>query len=226
MSDAWKKAYYDDKDDITRYWELRHEEWLNNPDWANFPRRQAWFHERIGRLLPRLRGDPTGPWDPEASHVLDYGCGVGLYAAPLLDYYDYYQGFDTSISAIKTASDYYWEHASDKDKTRLNFAVYSGGVGGWTVAPDFRGYDLVLSITVLQHQTVPSRLAMIKNIKNLIRPGGMYVGLEWADSFSMAYDMPPIPEREWREAWLPLVIERDVPSEHPEWVQDNVWVAR
>jgi len=53
----------------------------------------------------------------------------------------------------------------------------------------------------------------------------MYVGLEMQGN-TQAFDMPPMPEDDWRKAWEPFTIRHDVPKEHPEWAQDNVWVAR
>jgi len=220
------KPYYDETDPITEYWDTRFADWLEKPDWGAYPYKQAWFRERFGHLLVSRLGTPYSTFDPEATHVLDYGCGCALYADPLLDYYDYYQGFDPSISAIATANRYYQAPEYDESRFyRMNLAVYTGKPGCWTMLPDFLGYDLVISITVLQHQPVPYRLAMIENIKSLLKPGGMYIGLEFSDRSSQAFDMPPIEESDWRKAWLPLVIERDIPVEHPTWRDDNVWTA-
>lgn len=225
MTDPAFKAYYDEQDDVVRYWEQRHSKWRENPDWGVYPAKQAWFRERFAHLLTNHRGKPYSAFDPSASTALDYGCGAALYAEPLLDYYDYYQGFDTSISALQVANAYYWEHATEEQKLRMNLAVYTGRPGEWSIGPDDPGYDLVLSITVLQHQPIPYRIAMIENIKSLLKPSGMYIGLEWNDAGTQAYDMPPFSREDWIKAWLPLEITQDIPAEHPDWANDHVWVA-
>lgn len=216
------KLFYDETDAIANYWDVRFADWLKNPDWGAYPHKQAWFNERFGHLLPRRQSEVAGGRQP-IGRVLDYGCGVGLYAVPLIERFQTYVGFDTSPVALETARIYY-KQFPDLIK-RMYFNIYTGEPGQWQMGMRSE-YDLIISITVLQHQPIPYRLAMIENIKGLLKPGGMYIGLEWADAYSQAYDMPPIPEAEWRDAWLPLIIERDIPAEHPEWRADNVWVAR
>jgi len=213
------KRYYDAGDNIRGYWDARHAAWAENPNWSTIQEKQDWFNVRFEHLLPPSFSK-TGR--PRIGKVLDYGCGCGLYAAPLVDRFWTYVGFDTSTAALKIAREYYKQFPSLlKD---MYFNEYSGEPGQWQAGMR-EEYNLVVSITVLQHQPLEYRRAMIENIKTLLKPGGMYIGLEWA-GHSEAYDMPPMAEDEWRKAWEPLVIERDNPADHPRWIEDNVWVAR
>lgn len=217
MTDA--KRYYDESDDIRNYWDLRHYDWAENPNWPIIKEKQDWFNERFEHLLPPKYSE-TGRG--QIGRVLDYGCGCGLYAGPLVDRFETYVGFDTSKSALEIAREYYKNYP---DLLRhMYFNLYDGEPGKWQSGMQAE-YNLVISITVLQHQPVPYRLAMIDNIKSLIKPGGMYIGLEWV-GHSEAYDMPPVDEDVWRKAWEPMRIERDNPSDHPKWIEDNVWLAR
>jgi len=209
------KPYYEAKDDITGYWEQRHFEWAQNPNWGQYQVKAQWFEERFDHLLPPVRGYGFSP----IGSVLDYGCGCGLYAAPLAKRFWNYTGFDTSRSAIELARQYYAAHEARK---RIGFYWYQGNPGEFGSGLK-ESFDLVLSITVLQHQPIPYRLAMIEDIKRILRPGGRYIGLEM-NGDTYAYDMPQFPRADWVAAWQPLIVRYDAPKNHPEWADDNVWV--
>lgn len=213
---------YGEADDIREYWDARHREWIAAPNWGNYPYMQNWFRERFAHLLPAPSLHPgLSLADPLTTHVLDFGCGGGLYAAPLLEHFDYYWGFDTSAAAIEVAN---LAYMFDPQRSRMSFALYTGKPGDY-VGGLGRPYDCVISITVLQHQPGSYRLAMVENIKSLLAPKGKYIGLEWIGG-TAAYDMPAMDEAVWREAWLPREIVFDVPPGHPDWVANNVWYTR
>jgi len=204
-----QKKYYTEEDGITGYWEKRYVEWLKTPDWGVFETKAAWFNSRFAHILP-IPKEPKGL-------VLDYGCGNGMYSVPLLQRFENYVGMDTSPTAIEIA-----RNRLGQSRQRAFWLSRENPKDGWQPFP---AYDLVISITVLQHQPVSRRRDIIEWIKGVIKPGGMYVGLEMQGN-TQAFDMPPMPEDDWRKAWEPFTIRHDVPKEHPEWAQDNVWVAR
>jgi len=206
-------------DDITGYWERNYQQWLAvpEPDWQIFDAKDQWFETRFEHLLPP-RQELGGRFPIGA--CLDWGCGNAMFARPLLRRFQSYYGFDTSQTAIQIAKRYWTEHKPPSD---LWLEHYTGRPGnyGRTMGKQF---DLVMSITVLQHQPLPYRLAMIQNIKQLLRPTGMYLGLEWIGD-TKAYDMPPMSEEVWRAAWWPWELTFDNPPEHPDWAANNVWTA-
>lgn len=200
------KPYYEDGDDIIGYWDRLYVDWALSPNWGVFPHKAAWFDERFDHLLP-VPPVPQG-------RVLDWGCGNGMFSTPLLRRYRHYVGWDSSVTALGIAKSYFlgqprreWAQRDLKLKPPVEY---------------WGSFDLVLSITVLQHQTPQVRLNMIEHIKALLKPGGRYIGLEMIGG-TLAYDMPPMPEETWRSAWQPLVIHFDDPPGHPEWAQNNVW---
>lgn len=201
------KRYYDETDDVIGYWDRRHAEWNEHPDWGVYPTKARWFDERFAHILPV----PEVPW----GRVLDWGCGNGMYSVPLLRRYVHYTGWDASYAAIRTARTYFSHRGGEREFMVRDLAL--------RLEPCHWGrFDLVLSITVLQHQPLPKRLAMIDNIKLLLRPGGRYVGLEMMGA-TQAYDMPPMSIDDWRAAWQPLEIVFDRPAHNPRWADDNVW---
>jgi SAM-dependent methyltransferase len=243
------KRYYDDTDDIPMYWELRYREWLKNPNWPVFKEKQDWFDVRFDHILPLQNGPITIPdslggsgWNPSKSEVLlsfmenrhylgesvfEVGCGSAMYAVPLLKRFKYYYGVDTSPTALKIAELYYKDYPEFRKRMHLYCSGPLGDLDWIFNNPELIGLkvDCVVTITVLQHQTVDRRARMINAIKNRLKPGGVYIGLEWV-GHSDAYDMPPMDDVQWREAWEPMEIVRDNPPEHPKWVEDNVWIAR
>jgi len=204
-----EKKYYDELDDVQGYWERRYVDWLKTPDWGVFEFKAAWFNSRFAHILP-IPEKPKGL-------VLDYGCGNGMYSVPLLQRYEKYVGLDTSPTAIEIARNKF-----GMSRDRAFWLSRENPQEGWHPFP---AYDLVLSITVLQHQPVSRRRDIIEWIKGVIKPGGMYVGLEMMGN-TQAYDMPPMSEGDWRKAWEPFTMTYDAPKDRPEWRDDNVWVAR
>jgi SAM-dependent methyltransferase len=214
-----EKRYYDETDDIAAYWSKRYVNWYKNPQWHVLAGKAQWFEIRFAHLLPPISDHPTGS-------VLDYGCGNAMYALPLLNHFENYTGFDTSETALEIAVDYYSHIVNPPliPGNKISLVYYDGDPGAFShiTGP----YDLVVSITVLQHQPASFRLAMIENIKSLLKPGGRYIGLEWNEISTGAYDMPGFSKQAWIDAWKPLEIAHDIPAEHPDWAEDHVWYTR
>lgn len=206
--------FYTESDDISLYWENRYQEWLKNPDWGIFELKDKWFESRFSHIIPKRT--PIGM-------VLEVGCGNAMYSVPLLRRFESYVGLDTSPTAIKIADLYFNTDYSDSQRKRLLMLINRDEEWFTPMAPLF---DCVISITVLQHQPIAYRLAMIENIKRLLKPGGLYIGLEWNGAETQARDMPPFPKEDWIKAWEPMRIVQDIPSEHPDWESDHVWVSR
>ena len=200
-------GHYTESDNIRKYWDDRYIEWDKNPAIHVIQGKYAWFDARFDHILkPVIQGE----------RVLEFGCGNAMYSVPMLRRYSLYYGVDVSPKAIEIAHRYH-------DNPRTNIQLIEPN----QVLPfPAQFFDCVFTITVLQHQPISFRLAMIEELKRVLRPNGVYIGLEWADRHSASWDMPPIEEDDWCKAWRPFVIERDIPPEHPDWRSDNVWVAR
>lgn len=200
---------YYQQEDVVEYWNKRYEIWdvelTEEAKYAHFKGKDAWFEERFSHILPQIN---TG------GSVLDLGCGNAQYSVPLKRRFSRYQGIDTSRKAIEIARRYF-------------------RVGGWDASryngrdiPFFDDwFDCVVSITVLQHQPIENRLRLIEEVKRVLKPDGIYIGLEWVDKTTAAFDMPNMDTQIWIDAWKPWVIVPDVPPV-AEWVNDHVWVAR
>lgn len=200
-------THYTPDDNPISYWNKRHEAWDESPDIDIFKAKDAWFSVRFAHLLPeRYLGE----------RVLDFGSGCGMYSVPLLRRFDSYFGVDTSKKAVEIANRYFG-----------NSRTFFDHLYKWPMRLPLGDdeFDCVISITCLQHLPIDWRIAAIDEIKRVLKPEGKYVGLEWADRYSASYDMPPIEEDDWRKAWLPLVIERDIPLDHPDWRADNIWTT-
>lgn len=194
--------------DRTLYWELRYQEWLKNPDPGIFKAKADWFNYRFSRILP-IPETPKG-------NVLEVGCGNAMYSVPLLQRFKGYIGFDTSATAIEIARSYL--------PFNLHRAVYLKQSRDIEMSILSESMDCVVSITVLQHMTIEERRGTIEEIKRVLKPGGLYLGLEMQNGH--APDMPHWNNEEWLEAWKPLELVYDAPEDHPEWAGDNVWVGR
>lgn len=189
--------------DRTEYWSLRHDEWMKSPDYANLIGKDAWFKVRFAHIM----NEPHN----YNGFVLDVGCGCGIYSDALQQLYFHYFGVDTAKSAIDFARDHFGHpnkdfYLTERDKG-LPFSTHQ--------------FDCVFSCTVLQHMTVNERLRAIQEIKRVLKPDGLYVGLEMQNG--QAPDMPQMSEEQWIEAWEPFVIVRDNPPDHPDWINDNVY---
>lgn len=200
-------------EEVESYWSERHriwdETWTPEQRRSLFAHKHQWYNERFAHILP-IPAKPTGT-------VLDYGCGCGMYSAPLLERFESYTGIDISPAAILISKKEFGETHYRHFMLLDDFKRISIG--------NARTFDCVLSITVLQHLPIENRLATIQFIKSMLKPTGIYVGLEWNGIETQARDMPAMPTEQWIEAWLPW---RIVPDDPPvkAWVEDHVWVAR
>lgn len=193
---------------ITDYWEKRYKVWAQSPNLNIFRQKDEWFETRFAHILPNKHlGDC----------VLDFGCGNAMYSPALLRRYRFYYGVDTSPTSLDIARKYigeslspYWAVGRYEQGDPLPFGN------------DF--FDCVISITVLQHLPVPLRVFYIEEIKRVLKPSGIYVGLEM--NHGQAADMPNMQIADWKRAWWPIDIQQDLPASHPDWWDDNVWVGR
>lgn len=196
-------------EEVVNYWDKRHrdwdETWTERQKQGHFEMKADWFEARFSHILP---------CENLGKLVLDYGCGCGQYSVPLSRRYGSYTGVDTSSAAIDIAKRYFGK--------MLNFFE--------VIEPDKplpqpdRLFDCVHSITCLQHLPIDWRIRAIQEIKRILRPDGVYVGLEWIGD-TRARDMPRMDVSEWVETWKPFEI---VPDDPPvkDWVNDHVWIAR
>jgi len=200
------KTHYTVDDNPIAYWDARHVKWDESPDIAIFKAKDAWFEARFSHILPQER---------LGTRVLDFGSGCGMYSVPLLRRFDSYFGVDTSRKAVEIANRYFG-----------NAQTFFDHLYRWPMRLPYgdEKFDCAISITCLQHMPIDWRLAAIDEIKRVLQPGGRYIGLEWIGQ-TAAWDMPPMDEGEWIEAWKPLRIVPDLPSEHPDYHADHVWLA-
>lgn len=207
-----------DRSDIVKYWDDQYIRWdselSEEAKQAHFAGKDAWFEERFAHILPR----PNWP----RGSVLDYGCGNAQYSWALMRRFRDYLGVDTSAKAIEIAYKYHPPIVYSPDGPTRQYVLLPDqlrltGASG--------AFDCVVTITVLQHQPVENRKHLIEFFKTVLKPGGIYVGLEMQGN-TQAWDMPPFPVEEWREAWRPIELTFDDPPEHPGWSMDNVWYGR
>lgn len=202
--------YYEETDDITNYWQKRYLEWAKTPDYGIFETKDRWAETRFAHILgePKIRGNT----------VLDYGSGNAMFSPFLMRRYKAYWGVDTSPKAVEIAHEFVGDKLSASDTMR------------WHVTSIIRGeplpfadnaFDCVFTVTVLQHQPIPERVRIISELKRVLKPDGIYVGLEMMNG--QAWDMPSMLEEEWISEWLPFIIVKDRPKDHPDWWADNVY---
>lgn len=203
MSDYYKP------EEVTEYW--NHEWAISEPLITPelYAGKHAWFEDRFSHLLPE--------WKAE-SRVLDVGCGICLYAEPLLRHFQYYDGIDTGLVPLALAE----KHVGLRmDRRRWDAKPYDGRV--FPFPND--SFNCVMTITVLQHQHPESRVNLIGEIKRVLKSGGLYIGLEQQGE-TRARDMPAFPVEDWLRAWEPMRLVYDAPEDRPEFAQDNVWTGR
>ena len=207
-------SYYTEDDGITNYWDSRYSEWAKTPDYGVFEFKDIWAETRFRHILgePKMRG----------SMVLDYGCGNTMFAPFLMRRFASYYGVDTSPTALDIADKFVGGKMPASDKARYHPSLIRRGE---KLPFADAMFDCVFTITVLQHQPIPERVRIIGELKRVLKPDGIYVGLEYIGN-TLAADMPPMLEEEWVQEWLPLIIVKDYPPEHPEWHADNVWVTK
>lgn len=100
----------------------------------------------------------------EMNSIMDYGCGVGRLSIPLAKRCQHVLGVDISLAHLHEANANI-ERASLKN-IDLSLAV---SIGKLRELPEF---DLVLSLIVLQHNSPPVMLEILKILCSRVRGGG------------------------------------------------------
>lgn len=197
---------YDESHDITLYWQKRHEIWDLSPSEGQLAGQAAWFEERFAHLFPDQH---------MGQRVLDFGCGSGCYSVNMNRHFDLYYGVDTSVKAIEIARRYFGHPNNLFSVIEVDKPL--------PFADGF--FDCVLTVTVLQHQPPKRRQFYVNEIKRVLKPGGLYVGMEWQGG-TAAFDMPAVAVVDWLDWWKPMELTYDIPKSHPEWSANNVWYER
>lgn len=110
-----------------------------------------WARYKAGRLRAMLGRDFDGK-------ALDYGCGVGLLSAALLDEMPRtrLEGFDVSTACA--------DQIPPGLKARASFTTDLSKLGG--------DYDLIVLANVLHHVEPPARPALLENLASRLAHGG------------------------------------------------------
>lgn len=94
-------------------------------------------------------------------HILDFGCGVGRFAEPVLEEADKYTGVDINPGAF--------EFAPDLD--RADFIALPED----KIPFEDGTFDSAMSLTVLQHIVDPEQFALwTSEISRVVKPGGYF----------------------------------------------------
>jgi SAM-dependent methyltransferase len=109
------------------------------------------FRRRVA-LMRRLTGLHSG-------HVLEVGCGSGLFLRYLREAGYAVEGVETSKADVRYA------------RERIGLTVFEGALETLPLAP--RHYDAVVMVNVLEH--IPEPAATVARIHSLLRPGGWVV---------------------------------------------------
>ena len=92
--------------------------------------------------------------------VLDFGCGIGLYAPLLRDAFGHMTGVDVSAACVTRARN---------DNPGLDFEVYDGK----TLPFADESFDLTYAITVLHHVPPSDWLRTAREILRVLKSGGL-----------------------------------------------------
>lgn len=155
--------------------------WDGAPHWFN--RFFSHFQTLVLEKVWREQGLATAA---DTKVALDLGCGVGRWTRWL-----------AAMGMKVTALDI----SSDMLQVAVKYAPVSGQVhGSATTLPAGDGvFDLVLSVTVLQHLTYTEQEAVIAEITRTLRKGGVAVILEMTRPLAAAQHLYPRPLRSWRD---------------------------
>lgn len=96
---------------------------------------------------------------PAGGRVLDFGCGIGRFATPLAEVFDFYDGVDLNPGAL--------EHAPDLPNASFTYLSEDK----LPFEDDF--FDAVVSLTVIQHIVDPEDFSLwTAEIGRVVKPGG------------------------------------------------------
>jgi SAM-dependent methyltransferase len=119
-------------------------------------------HRKADHLLDlseRLLGDPS------ALSVVDVGCGVGSTDRHLTGQFRELHGVDTATETIKRAA-------------AKNPAVQYQSYNGHTLPFPDTSVDLAFAINVVHHVPPPERPGFVRELRRVLRPGGLTVIFE------------------------------------------------
>lgn len=145
---------------------------------------RLWIVRKVARRILRQL--------PDASRVIDFGCGAGELIFPLSGRFPNLQftGCDLSREAIKTARFY------QLIRSRPQVDFQQADLMEW---PGRERYDLILTISVLQYIPDPERA--IQKIRSLMKPGATWL------IYLPVNDQRVLPGyRRLRETWLKPVV--------------------
>jgi len=115
--------------------------------------------DKDGRVVSRIRNKIKELDKPE---ILEVGCGYGRWSKSLEGLFSSYMGVDIT-------------------KDRINYAIKNYGsenvefthVGGeWNLGKKF---DVILSLMVIQHLTMPTAITLLKQIAKHLKPDGVVI---------------------------------------------------
>lgn len=163
-------------DRISREWRKFGE---TEPHWSVLTSEQfttANIAENIDRFYASAQGDLPRFFNPLSraglpvdrfARVLDFGCGVGRLSLALADRADQVVGVDISPPHIRLAR----ERAAQSGITNVDFrAIETPGD-----LDAFSGFDLVVSLIVLQHNPPPVMAALLDKLLRALAPRGAAV---------------------------------------------------
>jgi SAM-dependent methyltransferase len=110
-------------------------------------------------LTRRFVGDPAG------LVLLDVGCGVGVSHSLLIPRYREVHGVDVAASAVERAA---------FDNRGGRYTSYAGD----TLPFADSSFDVVFAACVLHHVDRPERAAFVREMRRVVRPGGIGVLFE------------------------------------------------
>jgi SAM-dependent methyltransferase len=121
------------------------------------------FTDLKARLLAEMAERTLG--DPSRLSVLDVGCGVGLTDSALAGRFASLDGVDVSEGAVEEAA------AANPD---VGYAAYDGR----TLPYADDAFDMAFAICVLHHVDRAARADFVREMRRVVRPGGVLVAIE------------------------------------------------
>lgn len=127
----------------------------------------AFYQSGVGSVRVMLNMLRRAGLPVKFGKVLDFGCGVGRLTLALTEYADSVTGIDISPPHLKLAR----ERAKEVGIDNAEFESIS------TVddLDKFKGYDLVLSLIVLQHNPPPVMAAIYRKLLDALNIGGVAI---------------------------------------------------
>lgn len=130
---------------------------MGERDWS-----QHWWFAHRRRLIKTILDDVILPNSP--TRILDLGCGVGVELALCAEWATSVHGLELSMTSLT--------HARQRLPTAHLVCGDINQVGS-LYRPE--SFHLVFVLGVLHHQWIPSPLAVMRQIHDLLTPGGVVV---------------------------------------------------